>query len=153
MRRCVVCRGSFPKSNLLRLTRAEDGTYSLSPNRGGAGRGTYLCSACAADADEKRLRKAFRASAGHVSALLAQLQALTDPTHASTTEDARPGDRHVAMDRDRHVAVHGAGRTTEQDAQHDGEPAGKQDGERDRERDREHDGKQDAEQDGGMNVR
>lgn len=149
MRRCVVCRGSFPKSDLLRLSRAEDGTYSLSPNRGGAGRGTYLCSACAGDADERRLRKAFRASAGHVSALLAQLQALTDQTHASTSEDARQGDRRAAEARDQQAAEHGAGRTTERGARHDAERDGEQDGEQDGKQDAE----QDGEQDGGMNVR
>lgn len=76
LRRCVVCRTSRPKGELLRLRRADDGSFRLDAGRGATGRGTYVCQACAADPQEKRLRQAFRSQAAQVSALLTAVKAV-----------------------------------------------------------------------------
>ncbi|HZJ08240.1 MAG TPA: YlxR family protein [Trueperaceae bacterium] len=74
LRRCVVCRDSFPQAELLRLTAGQDGTYQFDGQRRLGGRGTWVCRGCASDAvandNEKVLRRAFRAQAPQVLELL-----------------------------------------------------------------------------------
>lgn len=70
MRRCAVCRDSRPRNALLRLVQDEGGAYRLDPNRKLGGRGTWVCPACAAEPNEKKLRQAFRGQAQDVRALL-----------------------------------------------------------------------------------
>ena len=83
LRRCALCRTSIPQQTLLRLSQAEDGSYRLGPSRGGKGRGTYVCQACATLPNEKRMRQAFRSQASQVSALLTELRAATGETNDS----------------------------------------------------------------------
>jgi predicted RNA-binding protein YlxR (DUF448 family) len=70
MRRCVRCRTSAPKAEMLRVARTEDGTWRLDPTGDAGGRGAWLCPDCAARATEKELRRAFRASAAEVAEAL-----------------------------------------------------------------------------------
>lgn len=42
-RRCIGCGESRPKSELIRIVRAPDGTISLDATGKKAGRGAYLC--------------------------------------------------------------------------------------------------------------
>lgn len=74
LRRCVVCRESWPQAELLRLTAGEDGAYRFDAKRRLGGRGTWVCHDCAAKAvagdNEKVLRRAFRAQAPQVLELL-----------------------------------------------------------------------------------
>jgi hypothetical protein len=70
LRRCVRCRVSAPKAEMLRVARDEDGRWHLDPTGTAGGRGAWLCPDCAARATEKELRRAFRASAAEVAAEL-----------------------------------------------------------------------------------
>lgn len=83
LRRCALCRTSFPQQTLLRLSQDESGSYRLGPSRGGKGRGTYVCQACATTTNEKRMRQAFRSQAAQVSALLIELRTATGETNDS----------------------------------------------------------------------
>lgn len=72
LRRCVLCREARPKAELIRLARDEQGRFALDLANRAGGRGTWVCRACAAEGNEKRLRQAFRAAAPEVRALLAE---------------------------------------------------------------------------------
>src|SRR6185436_8164077 len=43
LRRCVGCRRSLPKGELLRLVRGEDGGVRADPAATAPGRGAYVC--------------------------------------------------------------------------------------------------------------
>ena len=81
LRRCVMCRASLPKAELLRLVKGEDGRFELDANARAGGRGTWVCRECASSPTEKRLKQAFRGQASHVRQLLAPFQ--HDPTPAA----------------------------------------------------------------------
>ena len=66
LRRCVGCRRSLPKGELLRLVRDETGEVRPDPDGRAEGRGAYVCDRpeCAKRLAEGRpLARAFRASA------------------------------------------------------------------------------------------
>jgi len=69
MRRCAVCRASLPQAELIRLAQDDD-TFRLDLARRLGGRGTWVCLACAAEPNEKKLRQAFRGQTQQVRALL-----------------------------------------------------------------------------------
>ena len=73
LRRCVACRSSLPKSELIRLVRDES-SWRIDESARAGGRGTWVCHACAAKLDERdtkrALARAFRQDAQHVSELL-----------------------------------------------------------------------------------
>jgi len=71
MRRCVRCRTSAPKTQLQRIVRDTQGHWHVDPTGRTAGRGAWICPDCAARANERDLKRAFRASAPHVAAELA----------------------------------------------------------------------------------
>ena len=70
MRRCVVCRTSLPKERLIRFVRGDDGAWRLDATGRAPGRGTWVCTPCAQEADPKRLARGFRGRADAVSAQL-----------------------------------------------------------------------------------
>ena len=43
-RRCVACRQTKPKRELVRLVRTSDGTVAVDPTGKRSGRGVYICS-------------------------------------------------------------------------------------------------------------
>ena len=73
LRRCVACRSSLPKSELIRLVRDES-SWRIDESARAGGRGTWVCHACAAKLDERDTKRAlartFRQDAQHVSELL-----------------------------------------------------------------------------------
>lgn len=69
LRRCAVCRDTRPQAELIRLVQ-DEGAYRLDLARRLGGRGTWVCRACAAEPNEKKLRQAFRGQAQQVRALL-----------------------------------------------------------------------------------
>jgi predicted RNA-binding protein YlxR (DUF448 family) len=105
LRRCVACRESRPKRELIRLVRAVapgDGGWALDLRQRAGGRGTSLCPACALAAvrrddpvRQRGFRRAFRQDADAVASLLAELEptlaaavaATPQPAHASATAD------------------------------------------------------------------
>lgn len=91
LRRCVMCRASLPKAELIRLVRADDGRYQLDAARRAGGRGTWVCRACAEDPAEKRLKQTFRGQAAHVRTLLALAVRGADPAAAPAPLDPRTG--------------------------------------------------------------
>lgn len=90
LRRCVMCRTSLPKAELIRLVRDKDGRYELDATGHAGGRGTWVCRGCAGDLAEKRLKQAFRGQATHVRSLLAGLV----EGGSSTADDGTPRTRH-----------------------------------------------------------
>lgn len=58
-RRCIGCGERFPKTELIRIVRAPDGTISLDRTGKKSGRGAYLCHSVEC---LKRARKANRLS-------------------------------------------------------------------------------------------
>lgn len=84
LRRCVACRESRPKRELIRLVRTGatgDAGWALDLRQRAGGRGTSLCPACALAAlrrDDaarfKGFRRAFRQDADVVASLLADLE-------------------------------------------------------------------------------
>ena len=98
LRRCVACRESHPKRELIRLVRggaAGDARWALDLRQRAGGRGTSLCPACALAAvrrdDAARLkgfRRAFRQDADAVTALLGEIQATL--TAAVAAAEAAP---------------------------------------------------------------
>jgi len=111
LRRCVACRESHPKRELIRLVRAVapgDAGWALDLRQRAGGRGTSLCPACALAAvrrddparrdDAGRLkgfRRAFRQDADAIASLLAGLEptlaaavaTAPQPDHAPATAD------------------------------------------------------------------
>ena len=84
LRRCVVCRESQPRAELLRLLAAADGSYQYDEHRRLGGRGTWVCRDCASRAvvndNDKILRRAFRAQAPQVLELLRRAATLPGTT-------------------------------------------------------------------------
>jgi predicted RNA-binding protein YlxR (DUF448 family) len=72
MRRCVRCRTTAPKASLLRVARHEDGSWHLDPTGRAGGRGAWLCPDCAARANERDLKRAFRSHAARLAAELSE---------------------------------------------------------------------------------
>ena len=68
-RTCVACRTKRPQGELLRLTPQGEGVWVVQ-QRNRTGRGLYVCADSPACWQEKPQRRAFRAQAGVVSALL-----------------------------------------------------------------------------------
>lgn len=93
LRRCVACRASLPKADLVRLMRDEGGWRIDQSGRGG-GRGTWVCRDCLGRLDERpivrALNRTFRHDATHVRALLRSLR----PTAAPDSLDSRHGGTH-----------------------------------------------------------
>lgn len=72
LRRCVRCRRSLPKQELVRLRRDDDRQWRLDPTGKAGGRGAWLCVSCAREAKERDLRRAFR---GQAETVMEQLDA------------------------------------------------------------------------------
>lgn len=79
-RTCVACRRKRPQHEFVRVTRTVEGWRVLAGNR--TGRGAYVCADSPACWAEKRLRRAFGASAPLVSA---DLQALNPAMNDTST--------------------------------------------------------------------
>ena len=65
MRRCVNCRESKHKSELLRIVRTLDGEFKIDFTGKANGRGAYVCKdeKCAAETQKRRkLDKSFKAA-------------------------------------------------------------------------------------------
>jgi predicted RNA-binding protein YlxR (DUF448 family) len=98
LRRCVACRVSRPKRELIRLVRTGatgDAGWALDLRQRAGGRGTSLCPACALAAvrrdDAARLkgfRRAFRQDADAIVSLLADLEATLVAAAAATEAPA-----------------------------------------------------------------
>ena len=100
LRRCVACRESHPKRELLRLVRTgapAAAGWALDLRQRAGGRGTSLCPACALAAlrrDDaarfKGFRRAFRQDADAVASLLADLEStlVTASTLTASTSHA-----------------------------------------------------------------
>jgi len=61
MRMCAICRGQFPKRELIRLVKSSDGLVTVDDTGKKPGRGLYVCrsEACLAQATKgARLEKA-----------------------------------------------------------------------------------------------
>ena len=71
MRRCVACRASLPKAELIRFRLGTGGAWQLDSSRNAGGRGAWLCRDCAERADAKRLQRFFKGQTAHVVAALA----------------------------------------------------------------------------------
>ena len=99
LRRCVACRATLPKAELIRLVRG-DGGWQLDPTGRAGGRGTWLCHACVERLDERStvraLTRTFRQDTAHVSALLRPLREARAATaaDAATSDDSRLGGTH-----------------------------------------------------------
>ena len=92
LRRCVMCRASLPKAELVRLVRDVDGRFALDPAGRAGGRGTWVCRHCAGDPADKRLKQAFRGQAAHVRTLLAAVSEAPAFDTAGGTPRARHRD-------------------------------------------------------------
>lgn len=103
LRRCVTCRSSLPKAELIRLVRGEDGWRLDLLGRAG-GRGTWLCRDCLGRIDERAtaraLSRSFRQDADEVRALLRPLAANLATAGEAATADPTPHDS-------RHGGTHG----------------------------------------------
>jgi uncharacterized protein len=102
LRRCVACRESRPKRELIRLVRtgaagdAGAGGWALDLRQRAGGRGTSICPACALAAlrrddaaRSKGFRRAFRQDADAVASLLRDLEAtLAAVSHAQPPTNA-----------------------------------------------------------------
>lgn len=102
LRRCVTCRSSLPKAQLVRLVHGESGWRFDLRGRAG-GRGTWLCHDCVTRIDERATARAlvrsFRNDADEVRALLRSLPpgVLPHVDAAATTptpNDSRHGGTH-----------------------------------------------------------
>jgi uncharacterized protein len=100
LRRCVSCRASLPKAELVRLVRDEAGWRHDAMLRAG-GRGTWVCLACLGRLDERdttrALARAFRQDAPQVGALLRALRDARGgaaPSATATSNDSRHGGTH-----------------------------------------------------------
>lgn len=101
LRRCVACRTSAPKRDLVRLVRTDD-RWALDLRQRAGGRGTSLCPACALagvrrddPARLKAFRRAFRQDADAVTALLRELEGalaatIADASPAAAAAESRP---------------------------------------------------------------
>lgn len=92
LRRCVLCRASLPKAELVRLVRDVDGRFALDPTGRSGGRGTWVCRHCAGDPADKRLKQAFRGQAADVRTLLAAIAEAPASAMAGGTPRARHRD-------------------------------------------------------------
>jgi predicted RNA-binding protein YlxR (DUF448 family) len=72
IRMCVICRGRHPQAELHRWVRNAQGEWQADPGRKHAGRGAWMCTACATKADVKQLRRPFRQQAERIHHQLQQ---------------------------------------------------------------------------------
>ncbi|WP_083939145.1 YlxR family protein [Deinococcus apachensis] len=82
-RTCVACRRKRPQHELVRVTRTAEGWRVLPGRR--TSRGAYVCANSPACWVEKRLRRAFGASAPGVSAALQALNPAMNDTSTGQT--------------------------------------------------------------------
>lgn len=54
-RMCIVCRNMYPKPELIRVVRDENGEYSLDETGKKNGRGAYVCKNCVDKCVDKKL--------------------------------------------------------------------------------------------------
>lgn len=76
LRRCVACRKSLPKSELLRFALDSLGAWQRDVSARAHGRGAWLCYACAAEPDSKRLSRFFRGQAPRIVSQLARREGI-----------------------------------------------------------------------------
>ena len=81
LRRCVACRASLPKEQLVRFVRDDAGAWTLDAGQRAGGRGTWLCLDCARDPDPKRIARGFR---GRAEPVVTQLRSHFEP-HSPTS--------------------------------------------------------------------
>lgn len=66
MRACILCRESFPKGELLRIVKGDDG-IKIDKTQKSSGRGAYICSNCITSEDLFKRRVLDRAFKEKVS--------------------------------------------------------------------------------------
>jgi uncharacterized protein len=94
LRRCVVCRGTFTKADLVRLVEGDEG-YRLDPDGRAGGRGTWICRPCIEAAHDKATRRAFaRAFRQRADEVVALLPRPSTATGTPRPHDARHGGTH-----------------------------------------------------------
>jgi len=94
LRRCVVCRTSHTKADLVRLIHDDTG-WRPDPERAFGGRGTWVCHACIAAAAERDTRRAFgRAFRQHADEVVALLGRPGDSAAVGPVHPLRPGGTH-----------------------------------------------------------
>ena len=81
LRRCVVCRESLPKEQLVRFVRDASGAWVLDAEMRAGGRGTWVCLECAREADAKRIARGFR---GRPEPVVTQLRSHVEPPSPKT---------------------------------------------------------------------
>ena len=54
-RMCVVCRNMFPKNELIRVVKNEEGVYEVDQTGKKNGRGAYVCPDCINKCVDKKL--------------------------------------------------------------------------------------------------
>jgi predicted RNA-binding protein YlxR (DUF448 family) len=82
LRRCVACRASLPKAELIRLVHDGDG-WRLDGSQRAGGRGTWVCHACARRDDRstrRALTRVFRSDTAAITALLGDAVGVTTPS-------------------------------------------------------------------------
>jgi predicted RNA-binding protein YlxR (DUF448 family) len=94
LRRCVVCRASLAKADLVRLVQGDAG-WRLDESRVAGGRGTWVCHACTAALTDRATRRAFgRAFRQHTDEVVALLGRSGDVSVRPTSHDPRHGGTH-----------------------------------------------------------
>lgn len=76
LRRCVVCRASLPKEQLVRFVRDASDAWVLDADKRAGGRGAWVCLTCAREADPKRIARGFR---GRAEPVVTQLRSHFQP--------------------------------------------------------------------------
>lgn len=95
MRRCVLCRRSQPRQELIRLYKEPAaGAYRLDQKKALGGRGTWVCTECAAKSEPKKLKGAFKGQAPHVAELFEEALKRSSTAGAAALEPgAAQGER------------------------------------------------------------
>ena len=86
-RRCAGCGGRFPKSDLVRVVRGEDGLVAVDNRMRAQSRGTYVCK------DPACLKKALKSGR-----LVSQIGAAVDASSEEAVRRAVLGEDTVSKD-------------------------------------------------------
>jgi predicted RNA-binding protein YlxR (DUF448 family) len=86
-RRCAGCGGRFPKTDLIRLVRGEDGRVAVDNRMRAQSRGTYVCK------DPACLKKALKSGR-----LVSQIGATLDASSEEAVRRAVTGEETLSKD-------------------------------------------------------